>query len=89
MISLALININKILLFFVILPTQLYTLFINIQHVINNSSINNQPIPKNLFNYLSKYLLNPYSTDKLSYLVIHTASAARWVKVRMGYALNS
>ena len=56
MISIVLRNINKILLFFVTLPIQLYTSFINTQRGINNSSGNNQPIFKNLLNYLSKYL---------------------------------
>lgn len=73
------------LLFFTILPVQLYTTFPNK----NNNKNNNQYIFKDLLSYLSNSLSNIYSTDKLAYLVIHTASAARWVKIRMSYALNS
>jgi hypothetical protein len=44
---------------------------------------------KNFFNHIRSNTLNFLSLQKINYLTLHTASAGRWVKIRVSYALNS
>ena len=42
-----------------------------------------------MFSYVYSTTLDLLSVQKIQYLGLHTASAARWVKIRVSYALNS
>jgi hypothetical protein len=44
---------------------------------------------KNFFNYTRVTTLNLFSLQKINYLTLHTASAGRWIKIRVSYLLNS
>jgi hypothetical protein len=54
-----------------------------------SSKLNNKSGFKNILNFSSTIIFNLFSFQKIDYIGLHVVSAARWVKIRVSYALNS
>jgi hypothetical protein len=53
------------------------------------SNKSNFTFSKSLFNFLTTSTINILSVQKVHYLGLHLVSLARWIKIRVSYALNS
>jgi len=89
MLSILLKNIKNISLIFLYLP--IHSLHSNIQSYKLGTKKNNYNSEtfKDIFNYTSTTVFNLFSLQKVNYVGLHAASAARWIKIRVSYALNS
>ena len=90
MLNLFLKNLNTILPSFIYIPTiteNSNNLFNS--HKLNTNKINHKQLFNDLLSYTSELTTSILSLQKVNYIGLHLASAARWVKIRVSYTLNS
>ena len=90
MLNLFLKNLNSILPSFIYtIPVLASTSSLFNSHKLNTKKINHKQLFNDLINYTSELTMTLFSLQKVNYLGLHAASAARWVKIRVSYTLNS
>ena len=89
MLNLFLKNLHTIFPIFLNIATNANTNSIFNSYKLNTKKINHKQLFNDLFSYTSNLSTNLLSLQKINYIGLHLASAARWVKIRVSYTLNS